>query len=482
MSIPLAGYLFRRLHQLHCHSIHGVPGDFMLRALDHLPGSGVRWIGNANELCAAYAADGYARAAALARRTSAYTDGRSHAPRVGALFTTYGVGELSAINGVAGSFAESVPVVHVVGTPSRQQWRSRARLHHTLGDGRLGIYTELAERLTCAQADLNCEDAGEAAGRIDRVLAECVKQSKPVYVSMPSDMVSLPVPSSLLATGLALESVENDMELEEDVVSSIVSRINAAERPLIIADGLSYPWGFTAEVNQLVQRGGIPTACFIAGKGVVDESAPSWIGALAGPTDYTSSTDLALIFGPLLSDTNTAGWSAIPDPAVTIAFGLDKIEMDGVVHTLRVKPLLKRLVDRIAAHRKVGSANKAQPHIPNITRLDSAKIEQDGLWERMSAWLKPFDTVLLANGTPLIGGRDMRMPSPVHIIASGIWTSIGSMLPATQGVAAAKRDLAIPGRTILFEGDGSFQVTCQAISDIIRYRLDATIFIANNAG
>jgi alpha-keto-acid decarboxylase len=56
--------------------------------------------GRANELNAGYAADGYARMRGI-----------------GALCTTFGVGELSAINAVAGSFAEHVPVVHVVGSP-----------------------------------------------------------------------------------------------------------------------------------------------------------------------------------------------------------------------------------------------------------------------------------------------------------------------------------------------------------------------------
>jgi TPP-dependent 2-oxoacid decarboxylase len=50
-------------------------------------------------LPAAYAADGYARIRG-----------------VGALVTTYGVGELSALNGVAGSFAERVPVVLITGS------------------------------------------------------------------------------------------------------------------------------------------------------------------------------------------------------------------------------------------------------------------------------------------------------------------------------------------------------------------------------
>lgn len=52
--------------------------------------------GTCNELNAAYAADSYARLKGI-----------------GALSTTYSVGELSAINGVAGSYAESVPVVKI---------------------------------------------------------------------------------------------------------------------------------------------------------------------------------------------------------------------------------------------------------------------------------------------------------------------------------------------------------------------------------
>ncbi|EME80484.1 uncharacterized protein MYCFIDRAFT_78210 [Pseudocercospora fijiensis CIRAD86] len=83
---------------------------------------------------------------------------------------------------------------------------------------------------------------------------------------------------------------------------------------------------------------------------------------------------------------------------------------------------------------------------------------------------------------PHSGGRDISLPDKVQVIASGIWCSIGHMLPAAQGVAAAKCDLNIPGRTVSFEGDGSFQVTCQFISDIIRYKLDVTIFMSNNAG
>lgn len=48
--IDVAEYLFRRLHELGIRSVHGVPGDYNLVALDYLPKAGLQWVGNVNEL------------------------------------------------------------------------------------------------------------------------------------------------------------------------------------------------------------------------------------------------------------------------------------------------------------------------------------------------------------------------------------------------------------------------------------------------
>ena len=48
--IAVAEYLFRRLHQVGVRSVHGLPGDYNLVALDYLPGCGLRWVGSVNEL------------------------------------------------------------------------------------------------------------------------------------------------------------------------------------------------------------------------------------------------------------------------------------------------------------------------------------------------------------------------------------------------------------------------------------------------
>ena len=98
----VADYIADRLAELHIKDVFGVPGDFNLEFLDHITGhDALHWVGNANELNAGYAADGYARMNGI------------------------GVGELSAINALAGSFSENVPVVHIVGAPSKDAQASR---------------------------------------------------------------------------------------------------------------------------------------------------------------------------------------------------------------------------------------------------------------------------------------------------------------------------------------------------------------------
>jgi len=48
--IDVAEYLFQRLHEVGVRSVHGVPGDYNLVALDYVPKAGLNWVGNVNEL------------------------------------------------------------------------------------------------------------------------------------------------------------------------------------------------------------------------------------------------------------------------------------------------------------------------------------------------------------------------------------------------------------------------------------------------
>jgi TPP-dependent 2-oxoacid decarboxylase len=131
----ISDYLLDRVAELGADRVFGVPGDYTLALLDHVVAHDrLEWVGCTNELNAGYAADGYGRLRGIA-----------------ALMTTFGVGELSAINALAGSFAEYVPVLHIVGAPSTGTQAAQRIVHHSLGDGVFTHFIEMHRRITCAR-------------------------------------------------------------------------------------------------------------------------------------------------------------------------------------------------------------------------------------------------------------------------------------------------------------------------------------------
>ena len=107
MQATVATYLIERLKQAGLKHCFGVPGDYVLTFMDRLIEGGIDLVGTCNELNAGYAADAYARINGI-----------------GCICVTWGVGGFSAMNAIAGAYAEQVPVVVLVGGPRTTQRRS----------------------------------------------------------------------------------------------------------------------------------------------------------------------------------------------------------------------------------------------------------------------------------------------------------------------------------------------------------------------
>lgn len=63
-----------------------------------------------------------------------------------------------------------------------------------------------------------------------------------------------------------------------------------------------------------------------------------------------------------------------------------------------------------------------------------------------------------------------------------LWGSIGWSVGACQGAALAAKDAGVDRRTVLFVGDGSYQLTAQEVSTIVRHGLRVTLFCICNEG
>ncbi|KAK7992302.1 hypothetical protein PG996_012686 [Apiospora saccharicola] len=472
--ITVAEYLFNRLHQMGVRSVHGLPGDYNLVALDYLPSCNLKWVGSVNELNASYAADGYARVKGIS-----------------ALITTFGVGELSAINGIAGAYSEMVPVVHIVGCPNTASQKNGLMLHHTLGNGDFNVFADMSALVSCAVAKLN--DPAEIATQIDHTLRECYMQSRPVYLMLPTDMIEAKVEGDRLTQEIDLREPENDAEKEDYVVEVMLRYIQAAKKPVVLADACSIRHRVVPELHAFIEKTGLPTFVTPMGKGAVNEELDIFGGVYVGNASHpevqemVESSDLVITVGGLKSDFNTAGFSYRMSQLNTIdlhsySCGVRYSEYPGV----KMRGVLKKLTERIDVSslnvHKVTPSQYLKGIEPQSNGADDGVITQEWLWPRVSTFLKKHDIVVTETGTANFGIWDTKFPEGVSGLNQTLWGSIGWAVGACQGAALASKDGEMGRRTVLFEGDGSFQLTAQEVTTMIRHNLDIILFVICNDG
>jgi pyruvate decarboxylase len=220
-----------------------------------------------------------------------------------ALMTTFGVGELSAINGIAGAYSEQIPVVHIVGTPSTISQRGGQLLHHTLGNGDFNVFANMNEGISCEVAKLH--NPADIATQIDYALAQCWIRSRPVYITLPTDMVDEKIEGERLRTPIDLSSPKNDADREEYVVDVILRTLYSAKDPIILVDACAIRHKVGKETLELIEKTGLPYFLTPMGKGVLDETHPQYGGIYAGVgsrpdiNEKVEGSDLILFIGAL---------------------------------------------------------------------------------------------------------------------------------------------------------------------------------------
>ncbi|KAI5123447.1 hypothetical protein M0805_008819 [Coniferiporia weirii] len=466
-------YLLARLEQLGVTHMFGVPGDFNLGFLDLVEDhKSIEWVGNCNELNASYAADGYARVKSKS---------------IGVLLTTFGVGELSAINGLAGAFSERVPVLHIVGVPSTAQLKNKPMLHHTLGDGRFDAYEKAAEQFTVAQAHLMSKDS--IAAEIDRVIAACVTAARPVYLTLPTDLVYAEIPSGRLLTPLPTAPPANDQDTQDFVLSEIMRLMKEAqEDAVILVDACAVRHHVIEETRELVKRTGFPVFSAPMGKGTVWESYDRYGGIYVGTLTHEGIKEkvehakLIISVGSLKSDFNTGNFTYSISTARTIELHSDHTRV-GFAYYPGLG--MKRLLPELTAHLTPLQPTASQLPVPHFSAPipddPTPTITHDWLWPRVGAFFREKDVIVAETGTSSFGILDVPLPKDATFVSQILWGSIGWTVGSTLGAALAARDLGL-GRTILFIGDGSLQLTVQEISSMIRVGVTPIIFVLNNSG
>ncbi|NMH95727.1 alpha-keto acid decarboxylase family protein [Pseudonocardia acidicola] len=459
--MKIGDFLLRRLEEAGVRHLFGVPGDFNLELLQQLQDTGtLKWIGTCSELNASYAADGYARLNGL-----------------GALLVTNGVGALSAINGVAGSYSEHVPVICICGSIPLRSIDRGLGMHHTMADGTWDRFLGAYAQVTAAQARLTPHNA---VTEIDRLILTAWREKLPVYMELPSDIAYLDI--EVPAAPLMLAEPPSDPERLRSCIAAIAGRLSAATSPAILVDLDADRFGVASEVMGLADKMQVPVAMINTAKAVIDETFPHYLGIYNGKAskphvhEAIESSDCLLSIGYRPIEVTTGDVTASL-PVDTIRARGHSVDVgDDNYQAVTLKEVLRGVIDAVPH-----VSNRTPRHVAAAaasTHADgSAKLTQAAYWQAIQGYIRPGDVLLVDNGTSY-AVFGLNLPPKCTFVGSVNWGSIGYSVGALLGTLTAAPDR----RHLLFVGDGSFQLTAQELSTILRHDHKPVIFLINNGG
>jgi indolepyruvate decarboxylase len=459
--MKIGDFLLRRLNESGIRHLFGVPGDYNLELLQQLQDTGsLKWVGTCNELNASYAADGYARLNGL-----------------GALLVTNGVGALSAINGVGGSYSEHVPVICIAGSIPLRSIDRGLGMHHTMADGSYDHFLNAYAQVTVAHARLTPRNA---VIEIDRLIITAWREKLPVYMELPSDIAHLDI--EVPEGPLVLAEPPSDPERLRSCVTAIAGRLSAATSPAILVDADADRFGVASELMELAEKMEAPVAVINTAKAVIDETFPHYLGIYMGKGSdpdvraAIETCDCLLSVGYRPIEVTTGDFTASLPLNTIYARGHSVDVGEDNYQAVMLKEVLQGVIDVVPR-----SMNRAPRHVAAAVAAahseGSAQLTQAAYWRAIQGYLRPGDVLFVDNGTSyaLFG---LKFPAKCTFIGSVNWGSIGYTVGALLGTLTA----APERRHLLFVGDGSFQVSAQELSTILRHDHKPVIFLINNGG
>ena len=457
-------YLINRLEQVGLKHIFGVPGDYVLGFFTELEKSKLKVVCNCNELNAGYAADAYAR-----------VNG------VGAVCVTYGVGGLSLLNAVCGSFAERLPVIVISGAPKAKARSARHLLHHTIGE--LDLQRRSYDQITAACVVLINPE--QAPRQIDETISVCLRQRRPVYIEIPIDIVDSPCKDpGPFKVDVSIPSVKETLA---EAVAEAAAILKKAKRPVILAGVEPHRLGIRANLKRLVDHTGYPFVSTLLGKSVIREQHPQFAGVYGGVASWDSArklvekADVLLSLGALMTDIELGAKTTIIDPVKMITANSNNIRIKNhVYHNVSLKDFIDDLKKALPKRRK-RKFNLRYPYgdlKAEFKPRPAAAITLRRFYQRLNRYLDRDNIVIAGSGDSIFSAANMQLPQGIDFIDQAFYLSIGFATPATLGVSLAAGEK----RPVTFIGDGAFQMTAQEISTIIREKLNPIVFVMNNNG
>ena len=282
---------------------------------------------------------------------------------------------------------------------------------------------------------------------------------------------------------------------DEAEMAKAIAVIREAKRPLILAGGGVRYSGASAALTAFAESSGIPVAATQAGKSVMPEAHPNYVGSLgvtgsSAANELAQEADVVLSVGSRLQDFTTGSNGLIKGQVLALNVQLhDAIKHDAMTVVGDALVGVEALGYALAGHRT--SAAYQQEFATLKGEWDSA----------VDAVVKKPDGNALPSDSAVIGAVNRNVPSPtIAVGAAGsmpgelhkLWRAgsvdgyhmeygfscMGYEVSAGIGVYMASPDRP----NVVFAGDGSYLMMNSELATAVMMGISMTLIITDNRG
>ena len=430
------------------------------------------------------------QAAAMAAEAYARVHGR-----MAALCVTSGPGAINALNGVAGAYQDSIPLLVLSGQmKSSLTVRASGLPLRTLGGQEFDIVSALDNMTKYAEMITEPQKIPFALGKAYH-LAKSGRPG-PSWLDLPLDIQGSFIDDDL--PGFKAHAQEEYADVEK-AARHVLEKLRSAERPVLYAGNGIRLAGAAPLVEELAHRLSMPVVTCWDSIDLIATGHPYYCGRGGTMGDRAGNfavqnSDLLLSIGSRLSiyqvGYDVRLWARA---AYTIVNDIDPAELKKP--TIRVDyPVCADAADFMRA--LLAAAKEDEPkengawlaqcrrwksEYPVVRREQKEAAGKTNVYAFMDALSRALPegsiTVVTNGSASVVGSQSYFIKEGSRFLMNCGISSMGYGLPAAVGAAVASGE-----SVVCLEGDGSIMMNLQELQTVVTNRLPVKLFVINNNG